>query len=149
MKIHIRFAVLTLAALALVSCQSQQGSSINAKAAGADTVVVTQEQDGGQVVLKPGQTLLVRLPVSNDRGMRWEMEAMPNQAVIMLDGQRVVHSNDQVKYDSLIAYEELRFQAQAPGKTELQLNYDRPGFGEGSVERRFNIDVVVSAAGSR
>ena len=77
------------------------------------------------------------------------MEAMPNQAVIMLDGQRVVHSNDQVKYDSLIAYEELRFEAQAPGETELQLNYDRPGFGEGSVERRFNIDVVVSAAGSR
>ena len=149
MKIHIRFAVLTLAALALVSCQSQQGSSINAKAAGADTVVVTQEQDGGQVVLKPGQTLLVRLPAANDRGMTWQMEVKPNQSVIMSDGERIVQSGDQVKYDSLISYVELRFQAQAPGKTELQLNYDRPGFGEGSVERRFNIDVVVSAAGSR
>jgi len=149
MKMHIRFAVLLIAFLALVSCQSQQGSSINAKAAGADTVVVTQDQDGGRVALNPGQTLLVRLPVSNDRGMRWEMEAMPNQAVIMPDGQRVVRSNDQVKFDSLIAYEELRFQAQAAGETKLQLNYDHPGLGEGSVQRRFNLDVVVSAAGSR
>ncbi len=149
MKMHIRFAVLAIAFLALVSCQSQQGSSINAKAAGADTVIVTQDQDGGRVALNPGQTLLVRLPISNDRGMRWEMEAIPNQAVIMPDGQRVVRSNDQVKFDSLIAYEELRFQAQAAGETKLQLNYDHPGLGEGSVQRRFNIDVVVSAAGSR
>ena len=149
MNMHFRFITLAIAVLALVSCQSQQGSSINAKPAGPDTVIVTQDQDGGRVVLSPGQTLLVRLPVSNDRGMRWEMEAMPNQAVIMPDGQRVVRSNDQVKYDSLIAYEELRFQAQAAGQTELQLNYDRPGSGEGSVERRFNIDIVVFPAGSR
>ena len=149
MKMHLPIVTVALAVLALVSCQSQQGNSINAKAAGADTVIVTQDQDGGRVALNPGQTLLVRLPISNDRGMRWEMEAMPDQAVLMPDGQRIVQSNDQVKYDSMISYEELRFQAQAAGKTQLQLNYDRPGYGEASVQRRFNIDVVVSEAGSR
>ena len=147
MKVHLQLVAITLGILALASCQ--QGSSINAKAAGADTVIVTQAQDGARVVLGPGQTLLVRLPVSTDRGMRWEMEAMPDQAVLMPDGQRIVQSNDQVKYDSMIAYEELRFQAQASGRTQLQLNYDRPGYGESSVQRRFNIDVVVSEAGSR
>jgi len=149
MKYHLRSVAIALGVLILASCQSQQGNAINAKAAGANTVIVTQAQDGGRVVLGPGQTLLVRLPISTDRGMRWEMESMPDQAVIMPDGQRIVQSNDQVKYDSMISYEELRFQAQAAGKTQLQLNYDRPGYGEASVQRRFNIDVVVSEAGSR
>ena len=149
MKKRIYPIAVVLAVLVLASCQSQSAGSIAAQPAGSNTVVVTQEQDGSQVVLTPGQTLLVRLPVSNDRGMTWQMETMPNQAVIMPDGEQTVRSNEQIKYGSLISYVELRFQAQAAGETTLQLNYDRSGQGEGSVERRFNLDVVVSASRGR
>lgn len=106
-------------------------------------MIVTQDANGGQVVLKPGQTLLVRLPKSTPRGMVWEMDRMPDQNVIMPDGQRKVRSEEQIKYESLLSYQELRFQAQTPGMTELDLAYDRPGAGEEEVQRRFKIDVIV------
>lgn len=149
---RIRWFMMSCLACVLlqVSCQPkptviQARGPVRAPEAGLNTVVVTQERNGGQVVLKTGQTLLVRLTKSSTPGMTWQMDRMPDQSVLMPDGKRQVRSGKQLKYDSLLSYLELRFEAQAPGETELDLAYDVPGGGEESVERRFTLEVIVES----
>ena len=125
------------------ACQSGSKGPQPVPAAGRDTVTVTMTQNGGQVRLSRGQTLLVQLPESTPRGLTWEMESMPDQSVLMPDGQRHVRSEEQAQYGSLLTSQELRFQAVGAGSTTLSLAYDRPGGGEATVESRFTLDVVV------
>ena len=143
MSRHVFGIMLISALLLLGACESAPKGPATPAPAGRDTVVINQDRNGGQVVLRPGQTLLVRLTKSTPRGMVWEMGSMPDQSVIMPDGQRRVRTEEQEKYDSLLAYQELRFQAVAPGMTKLNLAYDRPGGGEDEVQMRFEIDVIV------
>ena len=125
------------------ACQSGSKGPQPVPAAGRDTVTVTMNQSGGQVRLSRGQTLLVQLPESNPRGLTWEMDSMPDQSVLMPDGQRHIRSEEQAQYGSLLTSQELRFQAVGSGSTSLALAYDRPGGGEATVESRFTINVVV------
>ncbi|MDG2292088.1 MAG: protease inhibitor I42 family protein [Phycisphaerales bacterium] len=129
----------------LAGCQSpSSGSGPRAEPApGPNTVVVEQGQNGETVTLKPGQTLLVRLPEEPARGMAWEMEQMPAASILTPDGTRVVHSGQQLKDSSLLAYQELRFQAQTAGTTTLSLAYDNPQQGSDSITRRFTLKVSV------
>jgi predicted secreted protein len=135
--------LITASLLTLGACQSPPKGPQPAPLAGRDTVTINQDSNGGQVALKQGQTLVVQLPKSTPRGMVWEMDSMPDQGVIMPDGQRRVRTGEQIRYDSLLSYQELRFQAIAPGMTTLNLAYDRPGGGEGEVQSRFTVDVIV------
>ncbi len=134
-----------VAGMLLAGCQSPgSGSGPRAEAAlGPNTVVVEQGQNGGAVTLKSGQALLVRLPEEPARGMSWQMEQRPDASVLMSDGTRVVHSGQQLKDKSLLAYQELRFQAQTAGVTMLSLAYDNPQLGSDSITRRFTLKVTV------
>ena len=125
------------------ACQPAAKTAAPAPSPGRDTVTITQDRNGGQVQLQQGQTLLVRLAESTPRGLTWEMESMPDQNILMPDGQRRVRSGEQIKYDSLLSLQELRFQAVGPGMTKLDLAYDRPGGGEDEVQTRFTVDVIV------
>jgi inhibitor of cysteine peptidase len=140
-----RLCGVVLAGVLLSGCQSpSSGSGPRAEGApGPNTVVVEQGQNGETVTLKPGQTLLVRLPEEPARGMAWEMEQMPDASVLMPDGTRVVRSGQQLQNNSLLAYQELRFQAQTAGVTTLALAYDNPQQGSDSITRRFTLKVSV------
>ena len=140
-----RLCGVVLAGVLLSGCQSpSSGSGPRAEGAlGPNTVVVEQGQNGETVTLKPGQTLLVRLPEEPARGMAWEMEQMPDASVLMPDGTRVVRSGQQLQDNSLLAYQELRFQAQTAGVTTLALAYDNPQQGSDSITRRFTLKVSV------
>jgi inhibitor of cysteine peptidase len=140
-----RLCGVVLAGVLLSGCQSpSSGSGPRAEGApGPNTVVVEQGQNGETVTLKPGQTLLVRLPEEPARGMAWEMEQMPDASVLMPDGTRVVRSGQQLQDNSLLAYQELRFQAQTAGDTTLALAYDNPQQGSDSITRRFTLKVSV------
>ena len=140
-----RLCGVVLAGVLLSGCQSpSSGSGLRAEGAlGPNTVVVEQGQNGETVTLKPGQTLLVRLPEEPARGMAWEMEQMPDASVLMPDGTRVVRSGQQLQDNSLLAYQELRFQAQTAGVTTLALAYDNPQQGSDSITRRFTLKVSV------
>ena len=140
-----RLCGVVLAGVLLSGCQSpSSGPGPRAEGApGPNTVVVEQGQNGETVTLKPGQTLLVRLPEEPARGMAWEMEQMPDASVLMPDGTRVVRSGQQLQDSSLLAYQELRFQAQTAGDTTLALAYDNPQQGSDSITRRFTLKVSV------
>ena len=62
------------------------------------------------MTLHPGQTLLIRLPENPTQGMTWQMQQRPDESVLMADGQRTVRSGRQINEDSLLAFQELRFQ---------------------------------------
>ena len=112
---------------------------------GSDVVVVEQNQNGGSVTLHPGQTLLIRLPENPTQGMTWQMQQRPDESVLMADGQRTVRSGRQINEGSLLAYQELRFQAQETGETQVMLAYDQPAVGDSSITRQFSLTVVVEA----
>lgn len=135
---------LTIGLLAFAgACQSGPKGPQPASQAGRDTVTVTMQQNGTRIRLQQGQTLLVQLPESQARGLTWEMEAMPDQSVLMPNGQRHLRSQEQADYGSLLTDQELRFQAVGPGTTTVSLAYDHPGGGEASVQSRFSVSVVV------
>lgn len=135
---------LAIGLLAFVgACQSGSQGSQTTSQVGRDTVTVTMSQNGGRIRLQQGQTLLVQLPESAARGLTWEMEAMPDQSVLMPNGQRHLRSQEQAEYGSLLSDQELRFQAVGPGTTTVSLAYDRPGGGEATVQSRFSVSVVV------
>jgi len=143
-----RLCGVVVAGMLLVGCQNpSSGSGPRAEPApGLNTVVVEQGQNGETVTLKLGQTLLIRLPEEPARGMAWQMEQMPEASVLTPDGTRLVHSRQQLKDSSLLAYQELRFQAQTAGTTTLSLAYDNPQQGSDSITRRFTLQVNVEGA---
>lgn len=143
---HRHIASMFIATALLVfagACQSGSKAPQPVPAAGRDTVTVTMNQNGGRVRLTQGQTLLVQLPESASRGLTWEMDSMPDQSVLMPDGQRHIRSEEQSEYGSLLTTQEIRFQTVGPGSTTVALAYDRPGGGEATVESRYTLDVVV------
>ena len=145
-----RIALSALLVLILAGCASAPSRPAlqPEPAPGPNTVTVEQNRNGDTVTLKPGQTLLIRLPEEPARGMTWQMQQRPDESVIMPDGQRTVRSGRQIKEDSLLSYQELRFQAQEVGETQVLLAYDQPQVGDSSITRQFTLTVVVKSGGN-
>ena len=145
-----RIALSALLVLVLAGCASAPSRPAlqPESAPSPDTIVVEQDRNGGTVTLRTGQTLLIRLPEEPARGMTWQMQQRPDESVIMPDGQRTVRSGRQIKEGSLLSYQELRFQAQEVGETQVLLAYDQPQVGDSSITRQFTLTVVVKSGGN-
>lgn len=143
----IRICLSALLLLLLSGCGgSPTGPALQVESPpGPDTVVVDQNRNGDTVTLRSEQTLLIRLPEEPARGMTWEMQQRPDESVLMPDGQRTVRSGRQIREGSLLSYQELRFQAQEAGQTQVQLAYDQPKLGDASITRQFTLTVIVEA----
>lgn len=144
---RIRTCLSALLVLVLAGCGSAPSRPALAveAAPGPDTVIVEQNRNGGTVTMQTGQTLLIRLPEEPARGMTWQMKQRPDESVLMPDGQRVVRSGRQLRDNSLLAYQELRFQTQESGETQVMLAYDQPLVGDSSTTRQFTLTVVVES----
>jgi inhibitor of cysteine peptidase len=124
---------------ALVACQAPPpGIAPNA-------VIVTASDVGTRVHLAPGQEVLVRLLANPATGYEWQLLAMPNQAVLLPDGNRWVQSPAETQRQDEVKTQELRFVAQGPGETRVELEYLVPGRPGGAGDAQFGFDVVVKA----
>ena len=128
-----------LVATALFGCQSTpQGIA-------PDAVVVTASDAGTRVHVAPGQEILVRLLANPATGYEWQLLALPNQAVLLPDGNRWVQSPAEVERQDEVKTQELRFVAQGPGETRVELEYLVPSQPGGAGDAQFSFEVLVKA----
>ncbi len=136
---NVFLAMAAALAASLAACQTTPpGIAPNA-------VIVTASDAGTRVHLAPGQEVLVRLLANPATGYEWQLLALPNQAVLLPDGNRWVQSPAQTQRQDEVKTQELRFVAQGPGETRVELEYlvpDRPG---GAGDAQFAFEVVVKA----
>ncbi len=126
-------------AIALAACQSTPpGIAPNA-------VIVTASDAGTRVHLAPGQEVLVRLLANPSTDYQWQLLALPDQAVLLPDGNRWVQSPEEVERQDEVKTQELRFVAQGPGTTRVELEYLVPGRPGGAGDAQFGFEVVVKA----
>jgi len=95
----------------------------------AGEVQLDETDDGGQVSLDAGQTLVVSLPSNPTTGYSWEVESI-DAAVLSLAGDPEYVSEAEGDVVGAGGTETFRFDAEAPGTVQLTLIYHRP-FEEG------------------
>lgn len=130
-------ALLFAACLIPLACQSTPA------AVAPNAVVVTAADAGERIHLTPGQELLVRLLSNPATGFEWQLLALPDQAVLLPDGNRWIQSPAQQERQDEVKTQELRFVAQGPGETRLVLEYLVPGRPGGAGDATFSVEVVV------
>lgn len=137
--LHPFLPCVLLLAIASGGCQSTpQGIA-------PDAVVVTASDAGTRVHVSPGQEVLVRLLANPATGYEWQLLALPDQAVLLPDGNRWVQSPAEVERQDEVKTQELRFIAQGPGNTRVELEYLVPGRPGGAGDAQFSFEVLVKA----
>lgn len=115
-----RLSTLLLAVLvSTISCQAPP-------AVPEGSVTIGPADSGSTVRLKTGQDLLVELLANPAMGYRWELRTLPDQAVILPDGDRMIARQGAAPSEE-VRTQQLRFVAQAPGRALVVLEYVQPG----------------------
>jgi inhibitor of cysteine peptidase len=92
---------------------------------GADGVTVVTDQTRGEVRLKQGSVLEVRLEANHTTGYSWVAAPMANP-VLMRTGRAVYQENATGGKTGVGGVEVWRFKAVKAGKQALQFDYRRP-----------------------
>ena len=122
----VAFAILVLAA----GCGS------------AGQVELTEADDGSQIEMGKGQTLVVTLGSNPSTGYRWER--VPSEAgVLQQSGEAEFEQGSRKGLVGASGHEMLRFKAMETGATKLELVYHRPWEQEAKPEGVFSVTVVV------
>ncbi|WP_410500027.1 protease inhibitor I42 family protein [Chitinibacter sp. S2-10] len=109
---------------------------------------VTQREHRQTIVLKPKETLLVKLPADPSTGYLWFFEALENQALNLLQDRKFTpRKKGEINRQGDASW---RFSAQSKGEVKLRFEYRKPWQGS-EVEpldvREFNI-IVDDTKGS-
>jgi inhibitor of cysteine peptidase len=95
----------------------------------AEEVRLDETDNGGQVTLDTGQTLVISLPSNPTTGYSWEVETI-DAAVLSQTGEPEYVSEAEGDVVGAGGTETFRFEAEASGTLQLTLIYHRP-FEEG------------------
>jgi len=108
----------------------------------ADQVELTEADDGRQIEMEEGQTLVVTLASNPSTGYRWERA--PSEAGVLQQSGDAEFKQGNVKgLVGASGHETLRFKATRTGTTKLELVYHRPWEQEAKPEGVFSVTVVV------
>ena len=110
-----------------------------------DTVNVSENNNGSQVTLKPGQEMVVRLGSNPSTGFRWQVEKV-DEAVLQQIGMAQYDPAEpgETLKPGLPGQETMLFQATGTGQTNLILAYRRPWEDDAAAEKTFSLQVAVS-----
>lgn len=106
---------------------------------GRGEVKISAEDNGGQVTLAVGQTLVLTLKSSPTTGYQWDIAEI-DEAVL-----KETHHEYKADWPILIGSggkDIWRFRAEAQGRTALTLNY-RPSYKEAEPIQTFSVEAVV------
>ena len=106
-------------------------------------VVVTVTDNGREVVLQSGQTLVVELERNPSTGFTWQLVQEVDQGILMSDGTRDWKTAEERAAQSNLEMQLLRFVAQGLGRTTLQLNYVQPDIGPTGNPATFTLHIEV------
>jgi predicted secreted protein len=100
--------------------------------------------DSGRLVrLHPTQQLVVQLEANVTTGYQWEIDKNIDRSVLLADGSKFNKTQGQRDQDDEVSEQYLRFVAQQPGRTRLELVYVQPKVGNVDDSPRYNVDVIV------
>lgn len=134
--------VLTLfAATCLVllpACQTRpQGIPENA-------VIVGLADSGSLVRLEPGQEVVVNLNSNPVTGFQWEINHQIDQTILLPNASKFKQSSKQRSQGDEVGTQYLRFVAQQPGRTMLNLVYVQPTVGTLPDSPKYSLEVIVA-----
>ena len=109
--------------------------------AGPQTVTLTEQDNGRQVVIPAGTQLVLRLEAVPGTGYGWQVvgKAFPQ---LQLEGTPVFESKSQEEAGGS-EDEVFHFRAQVPGEVELEFHYRRSWEKDVPSTRTFSIHVMV------
>ncbi len=107
----------------------------------AKTVTITDEQNGKDVEVPQGGTLIVRLPGNPTTGYSWAVAGDP--APLRFIKTRNLKSNASQPSLGAPGIQELRFATPATGISTLTLEYRRPWEHGGAAAKTFSVKVNV------
>jgi predicted secreted protein len=109
-----------------------------------NTHALTLEDHNTQRQIRVGDELLVELPALPGAGFRWTEEAVSTG---ILQHQSTTYA-PQIEFQTSAAIgaatlQRFAYRAATPGTVELKFRYWRSWQGEGSIEKRFQVTIVV------
>jgi predicted secreted protein len=110
----------------------------------SDATIVGLADSGALVRLTPEQELVVRLNANMSSNMQWRIDKSIDQTVLLADGSKISRSSQQKSRGDEVGTQMLRFIAQQPGRTRLNLVYTdlQQGIVEGTP--RYSVEVIVA-----
>jgi predicted secreted protein len=114
------------------------------KGVSPDAALIGLADSGRLVRLHPGQQLVIQLEANITTGYQWEIDKTIDRSVLLGDGSRFSKTQAQRNQDDQVSEQYLRFVAQQPGRTRLQLVYVQPKVGTLGDSPRYNVDVIVA-----
>jgi inhibitor of cysteine peptidase len=103
-------------------------------------VKLTDQDNGSQVNLRPGQNLIVELAANPTTGYEWALAADPDAAVLKVLGHEYkAPASSRVGAGGTDTW---RFQAAGSGQVTLKLVYRRP-WDEQDMASDFSVNVIV------
>ena len=120
------------------------GCSTMPQGVAADATIVGLADSGALVRLSPEQELVVRLNANMSSGMQWRIDKSIDQTVLLADGSKISRSSQQKSRGDEVGTQMLRFIAQQPGRTRLNLVYTnlQQGIVEGTP--KYSVEVIVA-----
>ena len=137
---HLKvLASVTVAGLLLLpACQSRpQGIPENA-------IMVGLADSGSLVRLVPGQEVVIQLNSNPVTGFQWEIDHKIDQTILLPNASKFQQSSQQRSQGDEVGTQFLRFVAQQPGRTMLNLVYVQPAVGTLPDSPKYSIEVIVA-----
>ena len=111
----------------------------------APGATMTGLADSGSLVrLAPEQELVVRLNANPSTGYAWRINQTIDQSVLLPDGSRMSQSSEQTSRQDQVMTQYLRFIAQQPGRTRLNLVYTNERQGLVPDTPTYSLEVIVA-----
>jgi inhibitor of cysteine peptidase len=109
-------------------------------------VTLTNANNGESIEVRQGDEIVLRLPENPTTGYRWHVDRADGIVEQEIAQQEVTPPpSDPNTQFGRGGVREFRFRAQVPGSGRLELKHWREWEGEGSVTKRFAVDIIVTS----
>lgn len=102
-------------------------------------VTITERQNGAKIAVRPGHTIVVRLPEISGGGYRWTLKSVDSDELEMIE-HRYEPTRAGVGGAGASVW---RFKAKHAGHTRVELKKARPWDAADSAGERFVVDLEI------
>ena len=106
-------------------------------------IKVYASDNGGEIVCKPGDVILLSLKANPTTGYDWEVVEPPDDSVIQVGEREFSQSVKDEKLTGAGGVDQWRIQAIQPGRAHLELVHRRHWEKDVEPHDRFSLDIVV------
>lgn len=138
LRVAITLCCLTAWTVLIAGCQTRpQGIPQDAEMIGLG-------DSGSLVRLTPEQELVIKLNANPSTGFQWEIDHEIDQTILLPNASKFIQSSAQKAQGDEVGTQYLRFIAQQPGRTTLNLVYVQPSVGTLADSPKYQVEVIVA-----